>query len=75
MKQNIDEANRISTYAKIYILALLLLCFSSLVFFTPKVFILLLPMMCLNIISNYWVSYKIQESLKICKRAEEKLFN
>ena len=70
MKQNIDEARRVSTYAKIYIL-----CFSSLMIFTPKVFILLLPMMCLNIISNYWVSYKIQESLKICKRAEEKLFD
>ena len=73
MRQNIDEAQRISNYAKIYIFALIILCFSSLMIFSSKVFLLLLPLMCLNMISNYYLSYKIEQSLKVCKKAEEKL--
>ena len=73
MRQNIDEAQRISNYAKIYIFALIILCFSSLMRFSSRVFLLLLPLMCLNMISNYYLSYKIEQSLKVCKKAEEKL--
>ena len=73
MRQNIDEAQRISNYAKIYIFALIILCFSSLMIFSSRVFLLLLPLMCLNMISNYYLSYKIEQSLKVCKKAEEKL--
>lgn len=73
MKQNIVDAKRVTNYAKIYMVALLILCFSSSLIFSHHIFLLLLPMMCLNIISNYWLSYKIEQSLKICKKAEEEL--
>lgn len=73
MKQNIVEAKRVAGYARLYIIALMVLCFSSSLIFSHHIFLLLLPMMCLNIISNYWLSYKIEESLKVCKKAEEEL--
>lgn len=74
MRQDFVDAKRITNYAKMYIIALIILCFTSLMIFSSNVFYLLLPLMCLNMVSNYWLSYKIEESLKICKKAQEELY-